>query len=183
MKRTAFALFAIVASTAHAIEYNQVQSDKSSVGFSYKQMNVGMDGKFSKFASQLSFDPAQPAKAQVTFDLDIASVDTGSSEADAEVAGKPWFNTKAFPTARFVSTAVKPLANNRYEVVGTLSIKGKTQSYTLPVTYTPQGKSAVFDGSFILRRGDFSIGEGAWAAFDIVANDVAVKFRITANAK
>jgi polyisoprenoid-binding protein YceI len=43
-----------------------------------------------------------------------------------------------------------------------------------------QGKVAVFEGSFTIRRGDFSIGEGAWAKFDIVANDIVVKFRFTA---
>ena len=32
-------------------------------------------------------------------------------------------------------------------------------------------------------RGDFRIGEGAWSKFDIVANDVNVKFRITATGK
>jgi polyisoprenoid-binding protein YceI len=47
----------------------------------------------------------------------------------------------------------------------------------------PQGNSGVFDGSFTIRRADFTIGEGAWAKFDIVANDVQIKFRITANSK
>ena len=47
----------------------------------------------------------------------------------------------------------------------------------------PQGEAGVFDGSLTIKRGDFSIGEGAWKAFDIVANDVVIKFRITAAAK
>ena len=41
----------------------------------------------------------------------------------------------------------------------------------------------MFEGSLTIQRGDFSIGEGAWKAFDIVANDVVIKFRITAAAK
>ena len=50
----------------------------------------------------------------------------------------------------------------------------------------PEGWSVqvfVFEGSLTIQRGDFSIGEGAWKAFDIVANDVVIKFRITAAAK
>ena len=185
MKRFALvlALGAALAPAAQAIEYNQVQADKSRIGFGYKQMGVAMDGRFKKFASQLSFDPAQPANAKATIEVDLASVDTGTSEANAEVAGKPWFNTKAFPTAKFVSGTVKPLGGNKVEVAGQLTIKGKTQDVVVPATFTPQGNSGVFDGSFTIRRADFSIGEGSWAKFDIVANDVLIKFRITANSK
>lgn len=185
MKRTALALLlaASLNSLAHAVEYAQVQTDKSAIHFTYQQMGVKMDGKFKKFTSQLSFDPAKPAAAKATFDVDLASIDAGSSEADDEVAGKPWFNTKAFPSARFVSGNVKSLGGNRYEVAGQLTIKGKTQEVVVPATFTPQGNSGVFDGSFTIRRGDFSIGEGAWAKFDIVANDILIKFRITANSK
>ena len=171
------------ATSAQAVDYSQVQAAQSSIAFRYQQMGVDMDGKFKRYNSQLSFDPEQPAKARARFDIDLASIDTGSSEADDEVAGKAWFNTKAFPTASFVSSAVKPLGNNRYEISGKLTIKGKTQDVIVPATFTARGKTGVFDGSLTIRRGDFAIGEGAWAKFDIVANEVAIKFHITATAK
>lgn len=177
------ALAASLVTSAHAIEFNQLQADKSSVTFAYKQMGVSMDGKFRKFTSQISFDPAQPTKAKAVIEIDLASIDTGSGEGDAEVVGKPWFNTAAFPAARFQSSGVKALGGNRYELAGALTIKGKTQQVVIPTTFTAQGTTGVFDGSFTLRRGDFSIGEGAWASFDMVANDIQVKFRITATGK
>ena len=183
MKRLALALALATAFSAQAVEYTQIQADKSAINFAYKQMGVSMDGKFRKFAAQLSFDPAKPAAAKASLDVDLASVDTGAQESDDEVAGKPWFNTKAFPTARFVSSSVKALGGNRYEVAGKLTIKGKTQDIVAPTTFTAQGNNGVFDGSFTIRRGDFSIGEGAWAAFDIVANDIQIKFRILATGK
>lgn len=170
----------LMTSQSYAVEYKQVQADKSSIAFEYKQMGVAMDGNFKKFSSQLSFDPEQPAKAKASFDVDLASIDAGSPDADEEVAGKAWFNTKLFPAARFVSGAVKPLGSNRYEVAGKLSIKGKTQDVLFPVTFTPQGKSGVLAGGFTIHRADFSIGEGAWAKFDVVANDIVIRFRITA---
>jgi polyisoprenoid-binding protein YceI len=184
MKKLAFALaLSALIPAAQAVEYTQVQADKSAIAFVYKQMGVSVDGKFKKFSSQLNFDPAKPAAAKATFDVELASVDTGAPEGDQEVAGKPWFNTKAFPTARFVSGTVKPLGGNKYEVAGQLSIKGKTQDVVVPATFTAQGNTGVFDGSFVIRRADFSIGEGSWAKFDIVANDVQIKFRITVSSK
>lgn len=183
MQRLAMALALALPFAAHAVEYSQVQADKSVIAFTYKQMGVAVDGRFKRFSSQLSFDPARPAAARATFDVELASVDTGAPEGDDEVAGKPWFNTRAFPTARFVSTGVKVLGGNRYEVAGQLSIKGKTQEVVVPATFTAQGNTGVFDGSLVIRRADFSIGEGSWAKFDVVANDVLVKFRITATGK
>ena len=183
MKKILLTLALATAFSAQAVEYTQVQTDKSTIHFTYKQMGVAVDGQFRKFASQITFDPAKPSAAKATFEVELASVDTGAPEGDQEVAGKPWFNTRAFPTARFVSGTVKPLGGNKYEVAGQLSIKGKTQDVVVPATFTPQGNSGVFDGSFTIRRADFSIGEGSWAKFDIVANDVLIKFRITANSK
>ena len=185
MKRFAIALMlaAALPLAAQAAEFNQVQADKSAINFVYQQMGVKVDGKFRKFAARLNFDPAKPTEAKATFDVDLASVDTGAPEGDDEVAGKPWFNTKAFPTAQFVSGPVKALGGNRYEVAGKLTIKGKTQDVIVPATFTAQGNTGVFDGAFTIRRADFSIVEGAWAKFDIVANDVQIKFRITATSK
>jgi len=185
MKRllTALALAAVIAPGAYAAVFTQVQPDKSSIEFSYSQMGVAMDGRFRKFASQLSFDPAQPAAAKVTIDVDLGSIDTGTPELDTEAAGPDWFNLKSFPTARFVATGVKPLGGNRYSVAGKLTIKGKTRDVVVPATFTAQGGTGVFAGQFVIRRGDFSIGAGAWSAFDIVANDVTVKFRLAATGK
>jgi polyisoprenoid-binding protein YceI len=144
-------------------------------------MNVGMDGRFKKFAVQLNFDPDKAASAKVSLDVDLANIDTGSTEGDDEVAGKQWFNTKSFPTAHFESSSVKPLGSNRYEVAGQLSIKGHTQGITAPTTVSIQGNNATFDGAFVLKRADFAICEGPWADFGTVANEIQIKFHILAS--
>ena len=165
----------------HAAEFSAVQADKSTLAFGFKQMNVGMEGRFKKFATQLNFDPAKVASAKVVLDVDLASIDTGSSEGDDEVAGKQWFNTKAFPSAHFASSSVKALDGNRYEVAGQLTIKGRTQLVTAPTTVTIQGNNATFDGAFVLKRADFAIGEGPWADFGTVANEIQIKFHVLAS--
>ena len=176
-----FALAAL-APAAQAVEFNQFQLAKSSLSFVYRQMNVPVEGQFKSFRSKLAYDPAKPAAARAELEIDLASIDAGSKEANEEVAGKAWFNTKAFPVARFVSTSVKPLGGNRLELVGKMSIKGKTLDLATPVTVTQQGNSASFDGSLVLKRADYAIGDGIWADFGTVANEIQIKFRIVANA-
>jgi polyisoprenoid-binding protein YceI len=182
MKRLATLIaLATVVPAASAADYNNVQFEKSKLAFGYKQMGVAMEGNFRKFAVQLAFDPAKPAAAKTTIEVDLASIDTGSAEGNDEVAGKQWFNTKAFPSARFVSSAVKPLGGNRYEVSGKLTIKGRSQEVTAPATFTPQGAAAAFDGSLTIKRADFAIGEGPWADFGTVANEIQIRFHILAS--
>ena len=172
----------LLAAGAHATEFNQLQPDKSAVTFAYKQMNVPMDGRFSRFSGRISFDPAKAAATQAEIAIELASIDTGSPEGNDEVAGKLWFNTKQFPVARFVSTAIKPLGNNRFEVAGKMSIKGRTLDAKTPATFRQEGSLGVFEGSFLLKRGDYGIGEGMWADFGTVANEVQIKFRLVAAA-
>jgi len=172
----------IAAPGALAIEFNQFQPAKSSLSFVSKQMNVPVEGQFKSFRSKLAFDPARPAAAKAELEIDLASIDAGSKDANDEVAGKAWFDTKAFPVAKFVSATVKPLGNNRFEVSGKMTIKGKTMDLTTPVTVTQQGNSASFDGSLVLKRADYGIGDGIWADFGTVANEVQIKFRLVATA-
>jgi polyisoprenoid-binding protein YceI len=180
--KIAIAALALLASAAHAEEYTTVLPDKSSVAFVYRQMNVPIEGRFGKFAAQLKFDPTKPAAASASIDIDLASIDAGSAEANDEVAGKLWFNTKANPTARFAATSFRALGGNRYEAVGKLTIKGRTQDVVAPFAFTPQGRNGIAEGALTIRRADFAIGEGMWADFGTVANEVQIKFKLLAEA-
>jgi polyisoprenoid-binding protein YceI len=168
--------------SAQAIEFNLLQADKSTVSFVFKQMNVPIDGSFKRFNGQISFDPARPELAKASLEISLASIDAGSDEANDEVAGKLWFDTRTYPTARFVSSSIKPLGNNRFEVAGKMTIKGRTHDVSTPATYHHEGNNAVFEGTFVLKRADYGIGEGMWADFGTVANEVQIKFRLVASA-
>ena len=167
---------------ARAVEFTQVQATKSSLSFISKQMNVPVEGSFKSFRSKIAFDPAKPAAARAELEIDMASIDAGSKDANDEVVTKAWFNTREFPVARFVSSSVKPLGGNRFEVAGKMTIKGKTLDLSTPVTVTQQGNSASFDGSLTIKRADYAIGEGMWADFSAVANEIQIKFHLVATA-
>ncbi len=174
-----------IAATAlplYALEYSAVQADKSALTFVSKQMGVPVNGKFPKFTAQIAFDPAAPETGKVNLTIDIASMDAGSKDANDEVVGKEWFNARMFPTATFVSTGMKALGGGKYEVAGTLAIKGKSKPVTATFALKPEGSNGVFEGGFSLKRIDYAIGEGAWTDVSMVANDVQVNFRIVAAA-
>lgn len=175
---TGVAILIGILPAAHSAEFGQLQPNKSQIMFISKQMGVPVDGVFKKFAAQIAFDPAKPDAGRAQIEIDLTSIDTGNQEANEEVVGKNWFNVKSFPTAKFVSTGVKPLGNGRFEVAGKMTIKGKTRDLSAPFTMKQEGNNAQFDGVFTLKRLEYGIGEGPWGDTDTVANEVQVKFRL-----
>ena len=183
-KLTLLALVAALAApVAHAVEYTTVLPKQSRIGFEFRQMGVPVKGGFKRFATDMAFDPAKPESARAKIEIDLASIDAGSAEADDESAGKLWFDRSVYPKAVFVASQVRALGANRYEMRGTLTLKGRSREMVVPVTYTPAKNAATFDGAFVLRRLDFGIGEGMWADVATVANEVKVNFRIAATGK
>lgn len=167
--------------SAHAIEYTTLDTASSRIAFSYQQMGVTMDGGFNAIeAPAFNFDPAAPEKASVVLQIPLAGIDVGTEEANAEVEKSEWLDTPAHPLARFESNTVEALGDNRYQLTGELAIKGKTQAVSAPFTLEEKDGSALFTGTFTLKRGDFGIGEGDWSDFSIVANDIQVTFNVVA---
>lgn len=168
------ALIVLLSAPTFAAE-RVLQNAASRITFNFQQMNVPMDGSFKKFSGKINFDAAKPETSKIEMLVDAASISV-YEEADSEVVKPEWLNASVFPQARFVSKSIKALGNGRYLAHGTLSIKGISREIAVPFDYKAQGVNASVDGQFTLKRADYKIGEGEWSAFDIVANDVLVKF-------
>jgi len=170
-------LLAAASASASDIDYAQ-----SRIGFTFTQMNVPVEGSFRKFRAQMRFDDKRPEAARAEIEVDLASIDTGAPDGDTEAQRKPWFDSATHPTARFVSSNVKRLAPDRYEIAGTLTLKGRARDLKIPVDVTRAGAERRFTGGFVLKRLEFSIGEGPWADVETVADAVQVRFRIVQRA-
>lgn len=170
------ALILLVSTRIEAKPYTGIVPASSSVTFRYSQMGVSMDGSFKKFSTDLQLDPSKLDSARARVVIDLSSIDTGSSEADAEVVGKSWFNIAGYPTATFVLETLKQTAPGQLEATGKLTLKGRTREIKAPLKLSPRG---VLTGNFVIRRADYGIGDGMWSKFDVVANDVAVNLSFT----
>ncbi|MGF6243750.1 MULTISPECIES: YceI family protein [Paraburkholderia] len=175
----ATALTSLCLGVAHA----QVDTSKSTVTATSKQMNVPVDGTFKKFTAQLNFDPAKPAAGSAKLSIDTASYDLGDESYNQQVRGKEWFDAAQFPNATFVSSAIAPAGGNQFKVSGTLTIKGKSENVTVPVTVAQQGTTQSFDGALPIKRSQFDIGTGEWKDTSVVADEVVIKFHIVAAKK
>lgn len=159
-----------------------VDTTQSRISFTLKQLNVPVDGKFKQFNAKVDFDPAKPQTGKADITINTASIDLPTADANSQAKQKDWFNVAQFPTARFVSTSIKPLAAGRFQVSGKLTLKGITRDVSAPFTSKIQGGLTVVEGVLPISRLAFKIGEGEWADTDTVDETVQIKFRVALKA-
>ena len=156
----------------------QLLANQSSIVFVSKQMGVPVEGYFKKMTARVQFNPAKPEAASIVFVVDMASATLGAPETDAELPKPDWFNVAQFPQAQFQSSGVKSVGAGKFEITGKLSIKGQVREVVVPVTLTQSGAITSANGTFVIPRMAFKIGENAWADTSVVANEVQVKFKL-----
>lgn len=178
--RIYLAILLCMFTSAHAAEYIDVNRTASQISFTYKQLGQRVYGTFGDFEGTLSFDTQQPEAGHALLKIQLASIDAGSPDANDELQRASWFDTATFPVGVYESTAVTPLGDNRFKISGNLTIKGTTRPVAVDVVLKEQSGIGVFDGEFILKRGDFRIGEGEWAGNSVVSNDINIKFKMVA---
>ncbi|RLJ39465.1 YceI family protein [Acidovorax sp. 106] len=164
--------------TPTAWAQQKLDTARSEVQFTARQMGVPLDGQFKKFDAQVAFDPAKLATSKITFTVDTGSATLGSKETDAELPKAVWFNVPKFPQATFESSSIKALGGGKFEVAGKLTIKGNAVNVVAPVTLTQNGAVTTATGTLPIKRLAFKIGENEWADTSMVADDVQVKFKL-----
>jgi polyisoprenoid-binding protein YceI len=172
-------LAAMLLAAAGGAPAQGVLIDKSEIRFVSKQMGVSVEGRFRRWKANVDFRPGDLAHSGAGFEIDLASIDLASEESEAEVRRPPWFDTAKFPVAKFASTAIRSVGGDRYEIAGTLSLKGIAKDVVVPVALKRDASgNSVAEGEFKVRRLDFKVGEGLWADTDVIANDVTVRVRM-----
>jgi polyisoprenoid-binding protein YceI len=119
-------------------------------------------GRFGDVRGQITIDE-EPAKSHVEVEIGVASVSTGSADRDTHLTSGDFFDVEQYPTITFASTGVKPMPNNRWEVVGDLTVHGTTKPVTLQVDFdgggsTPFGDERIgFSAATEINREDFGL--------------------------
>lgn len=78
-----------------------------------------------------------------------------------------FFNVNQFPTANFVITGIKATENGMAKLSGNLTLKGKTQNVSFPVSVYDEGdKMTLKSDSFTIDRTKWGITYGSKSFFD-----------------
>ncbi|MEO8346683.1 MAG: YceI family protein [Betaproteobacteria bacterium] len=153
--------------------------DKSEIRFLSRQMGANVEGRFRKWKANVDFRPKDLAHSRAEFTIDLSSIDLASEESETEIKRPRWFDTGKFPVATFQSTTMRDLGGDRYEIAGTLTLKGTSRDETIPVEVKKDAAgNSVATGEFTIKRLEFKIGDGQWADPTVVADEVVVRVRM-----
>jgi len=164
-----------------------VDYGKSSIAFVGRQMGVPSQGKFKTFTAKVNFDPSALPASSVEVMIDTGSADAGNPDIEKELMRPNWFDVLRFPTARFVTTAIRGKGGNAYEAAAKLTIRDITQDVVLPVTidiaHDPADASQLIaraKGEVTISRLAFGIGQSEWKDTNIVADAVTIRIDVLA---
>ena len=109
----------------------------SKVGFVGAKVTGSHDGGFKTFSGTVHLDPKTPEASRIEVDIDVASVWTDNERLTGHLKSGDFFLVEEHPTARFVSTAIKPAAAGAaggatHEVTGNLTLRGQTRTISFP---------------------------------------------------
>ena len=137
----------------------------SGLNFSVRHMVVSkVRGRFAKFSGALSVDEEDVTRSVVEATIDAGSIDTGTPERDAHLRSPDFFDVEKFPELRFRSTRIEKLGDDRYRVIGELTIRDVAREVSLDVesggrAKDPWGNERVgFVAKAALDRKDFGLG-------------------------
>lgn len=162
---------------------NVWKSDKahSRLGFSITHMGISeTEGSFKNF--DVTVNASKPDFSDAVFELsaDVASIDTDIEMRDKHLLAADFFDAEKFPKLTFKSTAMKPVAKNRYKMTGNLTLHGVTKPVTLDVWYrgtieNPMSKAPTtgFQVTGTIKRSDFNLGSGYGAP--MLSDEVKIK--------
>lgn len=170
-------LLALLSAMPAAFAADYKQAAGSSLTFAGNYQGEVFTGRFPGFATRLSFDPKQLAKAKLDVLIPLASATTGNAEYDGEMRGAAFFNSGKFAQARYTATKFRSLGGGKYAADGTLSLRGISKPVTLSFTWTP-GAKPVLAGKAAVKRLDFGVGSGDWADTDTIPNEIAVSTKV-----
>jgi polyisoprenoid-binding protein YceI len=149
---------------------------KSTLTATFKQQGVAVENPFLRWSGKIEYDAANVAASKAEIDVEMDSYDIGDPAYARELAKKAWFDTASHPRGTFRSSSIKPVSATRFDATGTLTLKGKSQEITVPVTVGSSGGAVTFSGSFNISRKAFGIGDPVWDS--VVEDQVVIKFNL-----
>ena len=140
-----------------------VDKPHTNVKFSVAHLVISdVDGNFKSFDGTMESSKADFSDAKITFTADVSSINTDNEMRDNHLKSDEFFNAAKFPQMKFVSTSFTPLGDNKYKLVGNLTIRDVTKSVTFDVKYggtvaAMGGTHAGFKATTTIDRFDYNL--------------------------
>lgn len=156
------------------------------VQFKVKHLVIStVTGFFKKFSGSVESETEDFDGANVTFSLDVNSIDTNQKDRDAHLKSPDFFAAEQYPTLDFAGT-LKKVKGTDYKLDGALTIRGTTKAVVLDAEFggimvDPWGNTkAGFEINGKINRKDYGLN---WSAVTeagglVVSDDVKIHINV-----
>ncbi len=107
----------------------------STVEFTVRHMTISsVRGQFDKVAGTITAKDNDPSSVSIEATIDTASIDTRSSDRDADLKSVNFLDVAKYPTMIFKSKKIEAAGGpGKWKVIGDLTLHGVTREVTLDV--------------------------------------------------
>ena len=141
-----------------------IDTAHSNVGFSIKHLMIAtVRGSFSQVQGTVTVDESDPATAKIDITIPTASVTTRDEKRDAHLRSPDFFDAERFPNMTFRSKGVERQSDDRFRVIGDLTIRDVTREVPLDVELLGRAKDpwgnekAGFEATTKIKRADYGL--------------------------
>lgn len=153
----------------------------ASINFKVQHLGYSwLTGRFNDFDGKFSWDSKAPADSKVELTIDTNSVDSNHAERDKHLRSDDFLDSSKFPEAKFVSTKIEDLGNDKFKIHGDFTLLGVTKpmvidTYKLGEGKDPWGNYRVgFSGATSFKRADYGMTKNLGPA----AEDVVLELHV-----
>ena len=123
-----------------------VDKAHTNVKFSVSHLVISdVDGTFKTFDGNMDASKPDFSDAKINFTIEVASINTDNDQRDTHLKSDDFLNAAKYPQMKFVSTSFTPQGDNKYKLVGNLTIRDITKPVTFDVKYG--GTASAFGGT------------------------------------
>ena len=168
--RTFAALIALATASSLAVAAPatwKIDPSHTEAGFQVRHFFSQVRGVFHDVEGTIVYDEADPSAIRVDASVKVASVDTGNQKRDSHLQTADFFDAEKNPTLTFKSTKVEKAGNDKYKVIGELTMRGVTKTVTFdaeflgsaPISINGRsiGSKAGLSATAVVNRKDFGI--------------------------
>lgn len=155
----------------------EIVKDKSSIRFVGAKITREHNGEFAEFDGAIRYAGAKPA--EITFDIDMASVTTDDAKLTEHLKSEDFFDVRRYPSANFVSSSLTELPPGQqgdatHMLRGNLTMHGVTKEVAFPVKAEQTAEGVRTTASFTINRHDWGISYKGMAD-DLIKDNVLIK--------
>lgn len=146
-----------------------IDPDHSHIEFKIRHLLISqISGAFKIFNGKMSTENDNFETAKIQLSIDVYSFDTNNIERDEHIKSSEFLDADSFPEINYVSTHLKKIEGDKYQLLGVITIKGIAKEIILDVVFGGQAK----DGFGNMKAGFEIKGKVNRNDFGILKNDV-----------